>query len=230
MPVGPSTGAWRVRAEGAAGEGRAVDLATLSRQIADGAWQESDQVRDPATGRWGLIGNHPQLEEFLPTPPRLRPRPEDDPEMDITPMIDVTFQLIIFFMITATFAVQKTMDMPQAQADEPSSQWRPTWNEIEEQYIVVHVRQDGTISVDDEAVDLEDLPVVLAQATSERELVEMALTVHDDVQHELVVGVLDAAAEAEIERVHFARGGVSADGPPASEGAVSPAPAGPANR
>jgi hypothetical protein len=146
MPLGPSTGGWRVRAEGAAGGGRAVDLATLSQQVADGAWQDTDQVRDPTTGRWGLIGNHPHLEEFLPTSTRLRARPEDDPEMDITPMIDVTFQLIIFFMITATFVVQKTMNMPQAEANEPSSQWRPTWNEIEEQYIVVHLGQDRSAS------------------------------------------------------------------------------------
>ena len=32
-------------------------------------------------------------------------------DFNMTPMIDVTFQLIIFFMITATFVVQKTLDM-----------------------------------------------------------------------------------------------------------------------
>jgi biopolymer transport protein ExbD len=220
MSLDPSTAAWRVRAEGVAGEGRPLDFATLSRQIADGVWQQSDQVRDPATGRWGLIGNHPQLEEFLPTTTRLRSRPEDDPEMDITPMIDVTFQLIIFFMITATFVVQKTMDVPQAEAEEPSAQWRPTWNEIEEQYIVVELAADGTITVDDEPVDLEDLPAVLVEAADQRELAEMALTVDDEVEHELVVGVLDAAGGAEIERVHFARRSASVDAPAA---AVAPA-------
>jgi biopolymer transport protein ExbD len=224
MSLGRSTGAWRVRAEGSAGSGRGVDFPTLAHQIADGVWQESDEVRDPATGRWGLAGNHPQLEEFLSPPRALELASEDDPEMDITPMIDVTFQLIIFFMITATFVVQKTLDMPQAEADEPSSQFRPTWEEVEEQYIVVQVGQDGTITVDDEPVDLEDLPVVLAQAAGERELVEMALTVHDEVQHELLVDVLDAAAGAEIERIHLARGAVSAAGPPSTEAAVSPAP------
>jgi biopolymer transport protein ExbD len=224
MSSGRSTGAWRVRAEGSAVAGRDVDFPTLARQIADGVWQESDEVRDPATGRWGLVGNHPQLEEFLSPARALEASAEDDAEMDITPMIDVTFQLIIFFMITATFVVQKTLDMPQAEADEPSSQFRPTWEEVEEQYIVVQVGQDGTITVDDEPVDLEDLPVVLAQAASERELVEMALTVHDEVQHELLVDVLDAAAGAEIERIHLARGAVSAARPPSTEAAASPVP------
>ena len=212
MSAGWSTDAWRVRVEGSVDEGRAVDFPTLAQQIADGVWQESDEVRDPATGRWGLVGNHPQLEEFLSPPRAIELSAEDDPEMDITPMIDVTFQLIIFFMITATFVVQKTLDVPQAEANEPSSQWSPTWEEVEEQYIVVQVGQEGTVTVDDEPVDLEDLPVVLAQAVSERDLVEMALTVHDEVEHELVVGVLDAAAGAEIEQIHFARGGVSATG------------------
>ena len=64
MSSDPSTGLWRVRREDAAGDGRAISLAELAAQIADGVWHESDQVRDPRTGRWGLVGNHPDLEEF----------------------------------------------------------------------------------------------------------------------------------------------------------------------
>lgn len=215
MPTDQPSDHWRVRPEGAAGEGRAVAFAQLAQQIADGAWQETDQVRDPTTGRWVLVGNHPQLEEFLPTTPRLRPRPDDDPEMDITPMIDVTFQLIIFFMITATFVVQKTMDMPQAEAAQESSRWQPSWNDVQTQYIVVQIRSDGSITVDDQPATLADLPAVLREAASQREIVEMALTVHDDVPHHQVVAVLDAAAEAELENVHFARGANPDNTPPA---------------
>ena len=228
MATDHPTDHWRVRPEGAAGEGRAVALLQLAQEIADGAWQDTDQVRDPTTGRWVTVGNHPQLEEFLPTTPRLRRRPDDDPEMDITPMIDVTFQLIIFFMITATFVVQKTMDMPRAEAAEESSRWQPSWNDVETQYIVVEIKSDGSITVDDEPAKLADLPAVLREAASQREIVEMALTVHDDVPHHLVVGVLDAAAGAEVEKVHFARGRALADGSPAAEAPQSsPATASP---
>lgn len=45
-------------------------------------------------------------------------RPEE--EMDMTPMVDVTFLLLIFFMVTAAFSMQKSIEMPRQQTDAPS--------------------------------------------------------------------------------------------------------------
>jgi biopolymer transport protein ExbD len=40
----------------------------------------------------------------------------DQPKLDLTPMIDVVFQLLIFFMLSATFVVQSSIqiEMPEA--------------------------------------------------------------------------------------------------------------------
>ncbi len=46
-------------------------------------------------------------------------RPEE--EIDMTPMVDVTFLLLIFFMVTAAFSLQKSIQMPRQQTDAPSS-------------------------------------------------------------------------------------------------------------
>ena len=48
-----------------------------------------------------------------------KPRPEA--EMDMTPMVDVTFLLLIFFMVTAAFSLQKSIEMPRQQTDAPST-------------------------------------------------------------------------------------------------------------
>ena len=42
-------------------------------------------------------------------------------EMDMTPMVDVTFLLLIFFMVTAAFSLQKSIEMPRQQTDAPST-------------------------------------------------------------------------------------------------------------
>ena len=50
-----------------------------------------------------------------------RSQREED-ELDMTPMVDVTFLLLIFFMVTASFSLQKSIEMPRQQTDAPSTQ------------------------------------------------------------------------------------------------------------
>ncbi len=57
-------------------------------------------------------------EDEEPVLPRKR-RPDE--EMDMTPMVDVTFLLLIFFMVTAAFSLQKSIEMPRQQTDAPST-------------------------------------------------------------------------------------------------------------
>ena len=60
-------------------------------------------------------------EEDLPEPPPLSRRKREEEELDMTPMVDVTFLLLIFFMVTASFSLQKSIAMPKSQSDQPST-------------------------------------------------------------------------------------------------------------
>ena len=106
-------------------------------------------------------------------------------------------------MITATFVVQKTLEMPQAEASEEAQAQLPTMAELEENNIIVAVKADGTVTVDGQSVTMEEVPEALEKAAEQRDNVELVLDVDDDVNHEQVVGIIDAAAGAQIERIHF---------------------------
>ncbi|MBB3207394.1 biopolymer transport protein ExbD [Rhodopirellula rubra] len=41
-------------------------------------------------------------------------------DLDMTPMVDVTFLLLIFFMVTASFSMQKSIQIPRQTSDEAS--------------------------------------------------------------------------------------------------------------
>ncbi len=43
-------------------------------------------------------------------------------DMDMTPMVDVTFLLLIFFMVTASFTIQKSIEQPPSKSEDPSTQ------------------------------------------------------------------------------------------------------------
>ena len=53
-----------------------------------------------------------------PLPPRKK---LEDDELDMTSMVDVTFLLLIFFVVTASFQLQKSIMMPRQQTDAPST-------------------------------------------------------------------------------------------------------------
>jgi biopolymer transport protein ExbD len=201
-----TTQPWQLRSEDGVGEGRAIDFRALVRGISDGVWSEAEQVRDPRDGRWRPIGDHPQLQEFLPHKPLFTPKPAEEAEMDMTPMIDVTFQLIIFFMITAAFVVQKTLDMPEATPDQEKNPARKTLSQLAKENVIVKIAGDGSIAVDEKPTKIDQLPEALREASKKNpDSFELILDVDDEVDYEVVVRVIDEAAGAKIQKVLFLR-------------------------
>ena len=73
-----------------------------------------------------------------------------DGEMDITPMIDVTFLLLIFFICTASFALQMTKPIPAPKEDDPSTNAQTIEEEQEDDAITVRIDANNTFLVNEE--------------------------------------------------------------------------------
>src|SRR4029077_6559152 len=71
-----------------------------------------------------------------------RPSESASDDIDMTPMIDVVFQLLIFFMVTAAFGLQKAIELPTPNPSESSAQSR-TIEELEQDKDHVVIRVDG---------------------------------------------------------------------------------------
>lgn len=193
---------WRVRKDGVREPGKAIRFERLSQGISDGVWLDTDEVLAPREQQYRLIGEHPQLAEFVPRRSLFRSKAGEEAEMDMTPMIDVTFQLLIFFMIAATYVVQKTLDMPRPSENEEGAT-SVTIQQLEKNNIMVRVNRDRSITVQKQPADLNALDKILIQAVKASSGAEMVLDVDDEVDHETVVKVLDAAGAAQIEKVQF---------------------------
>jgi biopolymer transport protein ExbD len=206
---------WRVRQEDATDPGQVVRFERLAQGIIDGKWTELDQVLGPGDRQWRVIAEHPTLEEYLPRKQVFRGSTAEEAEMDMTPMIDVVFQLLIFFMIAATYLVQKTLDMPKPEPSEEGAA-AVTMAELEKNNIIVKISRGGEITVQGKPTAVGDLVSTLKDAKKTAANAELVLDVDDEVEHELVVKVLDAAGGAQIEKVLFVSRVPAAAGNPSS--------------
>jgi len=160
-----------------------------------------------------------------PAKPKPKPKPPEEEdeggikkgqleetEMDMTPMVDVTFLLLIFFLVTAAFTLQKSIDVPKPESDQASE------NTVDEEQdegdrVTVQIDEFNTYHV--LTVDWEE------EAPSEHEMLQHLRTARDgdstgkiptsllveaneEALHEKVVAALDAGGVTGFENVLLA--------------------------
>ncbi len=137
---------------------------------------------------------------------------ESDKEIDMTPMIDCVFLLLIFFLVTASFQLQKALEVPPPEQKNPDAATK-TIDEFESDAdtIIVRIDPDNTIWVNDsEAPSEQDLLLKLrdarenAQTPDGRPASTLLVLADGEARHDVVVMVLDAGNAVEMEHVRLA--------------------------
>ena len=142
---------------------------------------------------------------------RRRGREEDRNELDMTPMVDVTFLLLIFFMVTAAFGLQKSYEVPAPDDTRPSEN-TVTLQELESDpsYVIVRIDHYDTFHVsaaaweaEQEAPSKPDLLLKLRQARNSgaAAATHLLIMASEDATNGQVVTALDAGAAIGMEDV-----------------------------
>lgn len=129
---------------------------------------------------------------------------EKDLEWDITPMVDVAFLLLIFFMLTASFSIQKVIRTSVPQSDEPSKnavQIQPD-EKVEKLIVQVDEFNAYTVVLGDgqmnEASSKQELISILKDFRTQAgdQLPRIIIQAHVDSLHGATVSCMDASREA----------------------------------
>jgi biopolymer transport protein ExbD len=125
---------------------------------------------------------------------------EDD--LDMTPMVDVVFLLLIFFMVTASFTLQKSIQQPPLSTEEPSTN---VVEQVDEsQYVEVIIDQFNTYRLTSRDSEELEAPSDQEMRTRLRDMIgstsakRVIITAHGEAYHEKVVTVWDAAVDNDI--------------------------------
>ncbi len=130
--------------------------------------------------------------------------------VEMTSMVDVTFLLLIFFMVTASFNLQKSIEMPRQQT---AGDGIPP-DQPELAAVTVQVDQRGSFLVmtsqwEQETLGKQQLITTLKRATAEsNETLRLSVQVHGSAKLNALVDVLDAGttagfAEVQVTQVDY---------------------------
>ncbi len=134
---------------------------------------------------------------------------DSDKEVDMTPMIDCVFLLLIFFVVTASFQLQKALEIPPP--EQKTKDVAEKELDIEDDTIIVRIDGDNTIWVNDsEAPSEQDLLLKLREARENttasdgRPPSTLLVLADGEARHDVVVLVLDAGNSVGMEHVKLA--------------------------
>lgn len=140
----------------------------------------------------------------------MRPRQKrDQGELDMTPMVDVTFLLLIFFMVTASFSLQKSIRVPQQNSDLPSPA-PPVHRDDSLDPITLNVAENGAFLVmaahwERETPGKQNLITTLKQAMgSNKDDMRLDIKVHENAKLQMLVDALDAGTIAGFHEIQIA--------------------------
>jgi biopolymer transport protein ExbD len=120
-------------------------------------------------------------------------------ELDLAPMVDVAFQLVLFFMVTATTVLYKTLEIPK-----PSKEQAPTavaqgrsLEDLQDDNVLVEIDSGGAVKIDREPVGgtMEAIVERLRTAREKTARKSMLLSAAYGTKHRDTVLVIDAAHE-----------------------------------
>ena len=115
---------------------------------------------------------------------------DEEITLELTPLIDMVFQLLIFFLLTTTFAINVKeggleLDLPRAKSTQIPSM---------ASHLVIAVLKDGRTVVGGEAMDRTQLTAKLNKIHEQNPNTMVVVQADRMVPHWKVVKVMDAAA------------------------------------
>ena len=210
---------WQLRHEGSPRVVKGLTLPQVVDGLRDGLWETTDEVLAPGEERWRAIENHPQLAdvavELTTLPP---PRHQEATSLDMNALIDVCLVLLIFFILTTSYAnlVQKVVPVPAIKSSEGAKVRLVRPEDVKSRMVrlqasldaagkpVVRVENQSVevLADDGKRIDPDRLTAALKPyLRGETKKTEMILDARD-VSWETVIQIQDGARAAGIQSVH----------------------------
>ena len=129
-----------------------------------------------------------------------RPRPKEEPEINLIPFIDVLLVVLIFLMLSTTYSKFTELQLKLPVADAEAQRDYP-------KEVLVTVSSDGRYTVNKTAVNgngVDTLSASLKNAAQAGKDTVVIISADASAAHQSVVSVMEAARRAGLTQITFA--------------------------
>ena len=123
----------------------------------------------------------------------------DDIELNFSPLIDVLLVVMIFLMVTTTFAKLSEIKINLPVAEESSAKKKAKPSNI-------MITEDGRFVVNDklmESVLIDDMAEVLKGIAEGKEDTSVIISADANARHQSIINVMEAARKANLSKIAF---------------------------
>jgi biopolymer transport protein ExbD len=122
--------------------------------------------------------------------------PEEESNIDITPMLDVVFIMLIFFIVTASFVKETGIDVNRPNA--------PTATVKEKANILIAIDARNNIWIDRRKIDVRSVRANIERLHAENPQGSVVIQADKESKTDTLVHVMDAARQAGVFNVAIA--------------------------
>lgn len=129
-----------------------------------------------------------------------RPHDRDEPELNLIPLIDVLIILLIFLVMTTTFAQQRSLNINLPESGAPTTP-------IREKRISLSIDSSGHFRIDGKLVNTvhgDELKIALRLAAGTEKDPVVVIEADRQSTHQALIGALDALGQLGFQRISFA--------------------------
>ncbi|MEZ5945799.1 MAG: biopolymer transporter ExbD [Hyphomonas sp.] len=118
-------------------------------------------------------------------------RAADEANVDLTPMLDVVFILLIFFIVTSTFAQEKALGLEPPPPPAPEQQ-----EQQDVPAILIFVDESNLITVNGRPTDISSVRANIERVRAENPDSAVIIQAHPRTKSGVIVRIRDAAYDA----------------------------------
>jgi len=121
----------------------------------------------------------------------------EEADIDLTPMLDVTFIMLIFFIVTTSFAKEMGIDVNRPTASN-------TQMSEASKVVAILIKQNGEVQMEGRAIDLKAVRANVERARAEKPDASVIIAISKAAQTGVLVQVIDQVKEAGASNISVA--------------------------